>query len=117
MLCVSYVIVITLDTIHEDYSLRSAVYCEMPSLLWTPYGGDGVLRFHGIENGSRELFTTAVTTAVDNGNSSVTPSPDDYEGQAYLGYITAAISILFYGSNFVPVKKYDAGDGESCLSL
>ena len=27
------------------------------------------------------------------------------------GFISAGIAILFFGSNFVPVKKYETGDG------
>ena len=27
------------------------------------------------------------------------------------GYICAAIAVVFYGSNFIPVKKYETGDG------
>lgn len=30
----------------------------------------------------------------------------------YLGYIGAIVAIVFFGSNFVPVKKYDTGDGK-----
>lgn len=33
----------------------------------------------------------------------------------YLGYIGAIVAVLFFGSNFVPVKKYETGDGnEGC---
>ncbi len=28
-----------------------------------------------------------------------------------LGYAALAIAVLFWGTNFVPVKKFDAGDG------
>ena len=28
------------------------------------------------------------------------------------GYIGAVVAIFFFGSNFVPVKKFDTGDGE-----
>lgn len=30
----------------------------------------------------------------------------------YLGYIGAIVAVLFFGSNFVPVKKYETGDGK-----
>jgi len=30
---------------------------------------------------------------------------------AWQGFIAAAISVLFFGSNFVPVKKFETGDG------
>lgn len=32
----------------------------------------------------------------------------------YVGYIGAIVAILFFGSNFVPVKKYETGDGKRC---
>ena len=35
-----------------------------------------------------------------------------HHNQQYLGYIGAIIAVLFFGSNFVPVKKYETGDGE-----
>lgn len=31
------------------------------------------------------------------------------------GFVSCAVSVLFYGSNFVPVKKIDTGDGELCV--
>lgn len=31
--------------------------------------------------------------------------------KSYLGYIGALVAVAFFGSNFVPVKKYDTGDG------
>lgn len=30
----------------------------------------------------------------------------------YVGYICALVAVVFYGSNFVPVKKYYTGDGK-----
>ena len=30
---------------------------------------------------------------------------------AGVGYLAVAIAVLFFGSNFVPVKRYDTGDG------
>lgn len=29
----------------------------------------------------------------------------------YVGYICACVAVLFFGSNFVPVKKFETGDG------
>ena len=29
----------------------------------------------------------------------------------YLGYIGAIVAIIFFGSNFVPVKSYETGNG------
>ena len=31
--------------------------------------------------------------------------------EAWLGYIAAAVAVLCFGSNFVPVKKFETGDG------
>ena len=28
-----------------------------------------------------------------------------------LGYIGVAVAVLFFGSNFIPIKKYETGDG------
>ena len=33
------------------------------------------------------------------------------------GFISCAVAVVFYGSNFVPVKKIDTGDGRFSLSL
>ena len=30
----------------------------------------------------------------------------------YVGFLTAGVAILFYGTNFAPVKKFDTGDGK-----
>ena len=30
---------------------------------------------------------------------------------SYVGFIGAAVSVVFYASNFVPVKKFETGDG------
>lgn len=35
-------------------------------------------------------------------------------GSAWIAYIAIIISILFFGSNFVPAAKYPIGDGLSC---
>ena len=35
----------------------------------------------------------------------------DSSSQEWIGYVGTGISILFFGSNFVPVKKIETGDG------
>jgi hypothetical protein len=30
----------------------------------------------------------------------------------YVGFIVAGVAVVFYGSNYVPVKKFDTGDGQ-----
>lgn len=34
------------------------------------------------------------------------------DSKEYLGYIGAVVAVLCFGSNFVPVKQYETGDGE-----
>ena len=34
------------------------------------------------------------------------------ESVAWIGYVGAVIAIALFGSNFIPVKKFDTGDGE-----
>jgi len=33
------------------------------------------------------------------------------DSSTLVGYVACAISVLFFGSNFVPIKKYETGDG------
>ena len=42
--------------------------------------------------------------------SAAADSSGDIPG--YLGYVSCVIAILFFGSNFVPVKKFETGDGK-----
>ena len=30
------------------------------------------------------------------------------------GYVGAVVAVIFFGSNFVPVKKFETGDGKIC---
>lgn len=46
------------------------------------------------------------TTAILN----TTSAPLD-PAQTYLGFGALCISILFFGSNFLPVKQFETGDG------
>lgn len=32
-------------------------------------------------------------------------------GNPYLGFVAVGISVLGFGSNFIPVKRYETGDG------
>ena len=38
------------------------------------------------------------------------------ESTVWIGYLGAVIAVVLFGSNFVPVKKFDTGDGESALT-
>lgn len=47
-----------------------------------------------------------------NVTSSTIPSCDKSDIPFFWGFVTAAIAIAFYGTNFAPVKKFDTGDGK-----
>lgn len=60
----------------------------------------------------------------EDGHANHTDPTGDGSGSnipQFWGFIAAAISILFFGTNFVPVKKFDTGDGKpffiSCTIL
>lgn len=44
-----------------------------------------------------------------------TASNDDTEGEV-LGFVACAVAVVLFGSNLVPVKKFETGDGV-CLSV
>ncbi|KAK7471345.1 hypothetical protein BaRGS_00036020 [Batillaria attramentaria] len=45
------------------------------------------------------------TTTTNSSNSSDTGYP------TYVGFITAGVAVITFGSNFIPVKQFDTGDG------
>ena len=47
------------------------------------------------------------------GNSNDTSSGGSEAKDVALGTFGALLAIVLFGSNFIPVKKYDTGDGES----
>ncbi|XP_066287228.1 transmembrane protein 144-like [Branchiostoma lanceolatum] len=55
------------------------------------------------DNATTESSTTVVP-------ASLTPS-NTTKDETYLGFIAAAVSVVFFGSNLVPIKKVDTGDG------
>jgi len=50
---------------------------------------------------------------VEGGRINSTKCGDGGKKLVWVGYICAIVAIVFFGSNFVPVKKYDTGDGNS----
>lgn len=53
----------------------------------------------------------------NHSNSNHTAQPQPHHNKQYLGYIGAIIAIIFFGSNFIPVKKYETGDGMNMCML
>jgi hypothetical protein len=49
------------------------------------------------------LTSTLLSTTTTQAASEAVP--------AYIGYIALTISILFFGSNYLPVKQFETGDG------
>lgn len=47
-------------------------------------------------------------------NSNTNSSTSTTDNREYLGYIGAIVAVVFFGSNFIPVKKYETGDGKGC---
>ena len=46
-----------------------------------------------------QAASTALTTAASVG------------GPVWVGWLSMLIAVLFFGSNWVPIKQYDTGDG------
>ena len=38
-------------------------------------------------------------------------------GTEWMGWVGAIIAVVFFGSNFIPVKKFNTGDGKNCVDL
>lgn len=57
-----------------------------------------------------DVYNAEILATIVN-NSTVSP-PDQLAPQ-WIGYIAVLISVVFFGSNFVPAAKYDIKDGLS----
>ncbi|XP_061164844.1 transmembrane protein 144-like isoform X2 [Saccostrea echinata] len=74
-----------------------------------------------IGNNTTEHYTTSNTTTWITTQSTFTQSTaigttaanseDNSTIPQYIGFIAAGVSVLLYGSNFAPVKKFETGDG------
>lgn len=51
------------------------------------------------------------STAVYVITNTTTLSPPPQVVPNYVGFICLAVSVLFFGSNYLPIKAYDTGDG------
>lgn len=58
-----------------------------------------------------ENYTTSTTGNYTTLIPLPTAAPDDDKYPMYLGFISALVAVVFYGTNFAPVKKFDTGDG------
>lgn len=56
--------------------------------------------------------TMAATTMSTTTMATTTTSADSDEFPLYTGYIGAIVAVIVFGSNFIPVKKFETGDGE-----
>lgn len=53
-------------------------------------------------------------------NATTSVAPETQPLPSYVGYIGIALAAIFFGSNFIPVKQYETGDGENfkqCFQL
>lgn len=53
----------------------------------------------------------SITTAYPN---VTTPTCETSDTPLYVGFITASLAVVFYGTTYIPVKKFDTGDGNCC---
>ena len=53
------------------------------------------------------VMTNLTTTAATTLTTALTPTPP----APVYGYIAVSVAVVLFGSNFVPVKKYETGDG------
>ncbi|KAL8587620.1 hypothetical protein ACOMHN_045309 [Nucella lapillus] len=53
--------------------------------------------------------TSVTVTSFETTTANVTSDNTTYP--EYVGFITAGVAVVFFGSNFVPVKKFETGDG------
>ena len=51
------------------------------------------------------------TKTISSSTPEVTSTPPP-EFPDYVGFICCGISVLFFGSNFIPVKQFKTGDGQ-----
>ncbi|CAF4414550.1 unnamed protein product, partial [Rotaria magnacalcarata] len=61
-------------------------------------------------NSSISLVNETVTNSLAT-NATVIPPTSDTNVPLWVGFIGCLIASVFFGSNFVPVKQYSAGDG------
>lgn len=58
-----------------------------------------------------DIFSLAGTGGSVDKDLCKAPCNGTSDHHVYLGYIGALVAVVFFGSNFVPVKKYETGDG------
>ncbi|XP_048449258.1 transmembrane protein 144-like, partial [Rhincodon typus] len=51
------------------------------------------------------------STVIVGKDTSTRQASGENENHLELGFIACAVAVVFFGSNFVPVKKFDTGDG------
>jgi hypothetical protein len=58
------------------------------------------------------LTTVFNTTAVTTEATIATTAEPSASVPEVFGFIAAGVAVFFFGSNFVPVKRFETGDGE-----
>ena len=56
------------------------------------------------------LYEDASSITTTSGVPPTTDAPESIP--QYLGFIACGVAVLFFGSNFIPVKQFKTGDGE-----
>ena len=55
-------------------------------------------------------FSSTLKSKVSPTSDSISDTPESIP--PYVGFICCVIAVLFFGSNYIPVKQYKTGDGE-----
>ena len=55
------------------------------------------------------------STALPTESSTVAPTDVPPTIPEYLGFIACAVAVLFFGTNFIPVKQFKTGDGKAIM--
>jgi len=67
----------------------------------------------GVTNVTTPWQSTTEILLTDTTSTHISSTAAPPEFSEFWGFIMAGIAVLFYGSNFVPIKKFETGDGKN----
>ena len=102
---------------------KKTIFWTVVTLIHTGYATSVIIKYRVRYLSHTHTLTASSATmcmcvGIGAGTINSTKCSSSHQKQhQWIGYICAIIAIAFFGSNFVPVKKYDTGDGTSTLLL
>ena len=58
------------------------------------------------------IYFDSMNINISTASPNVTGTPCDHgDTPLYVGFVTAGMAVVFYGTTYIPVKKFDTGDG------